>query len=64
MKYLTIRELGTMLGNRSRSAIYDDIKHQRLPQPTKLGGRIYWSQEEVEQHLKTSTAQQRQGGSQ
>lgn len=41
--YLTLTELRAKLGNRSRSAIYADLSAGRLPQPIKLGGRIYLS---------------------
>ena len=41
-RFLTLTELRAKLGNRSRSAIYTDLKAGRLPQPIKLGGRLYW----------------------
>ena len=47
-RYLTLNELRGKLGNRSRSAIYLDVKAGRLPQPVKLGGRIYWPERDVE----------------
>ena len=40
--YLTLTELSSRLGGRSRSAIYLDLANGRLPQPIKLGGRLYW----------------------
>jgi prophage regulatory protein len=46
-RYLTLTELRAKLGNRSRSAIYADLAAGRLPQPTKLGGRIYWPEGDV-----------------
>lgn len=49
--YLTLTELRTKLGGRSRSAIYLDLAARRLPQPVKLGGRLYWPEGEVEAHL-------------
>ena len=52
MKYLTLTELRAKLGNRSRSAIYADLAAGRLPQPIKLGGRIYWAEGEVDAHLR------------
>lgn len=52
--YLTLNELRVKLGNRSRSAIYLDLKAGRLPQPIKLGGRIYWPEGDVENHLRMS----------
>lgn len=51
MKYLTLSELRTKLGNRSRSAIYNDLEAGRLPHPVKLGGRLYWSETEIDAHL-------------
>ena len=51
--YLTLTELRVKLGNRSRSAIYLDIKAGRLPQPIKLGGRIYWPEGDVDVHLRS-----------
>lgn len=50
--YLTLNELRVKLGNRSRSAIYLDVKAGRLPHPIKLGGRIYWPEGDVEAHLR------------
>lgn len=50
--YLTLTELRAKLGDRSRSAIYDDLKKGRLPQPVKLGGRLYWPEGDVEAHLR------------
>ena len=50
--YLTLNELRAKLGNRSRSAIYLDVKAGRLPQPIKLGGRIYWPEGDVDAHLR------------
>ena len=51
MKYLTLSELRAKLGNRSRSAIYNDLEAGRLPQPIKLGGRIYWAEGDIDAHL-------------
>lgn len=51
-KYLTLTELRAKLGNRSRSAIYTDLEAGRLPQPVKLGGRLYWPEGDVEAHLR------------
>lgn len=50
--YLTLTELRAKLGNRSRSAIYADLAAGRLPQPIKLGGRVYWPEGDVEAHLR------------
>jgi predicted DNA-binding transcriptional regulator AlpA len=50
--YLTLKELSAKLGNRSRSAIYLDLATGRLPQPVKLGGRLYWPEGDVDAHLR------------
>jgi predicted DNA-binding transcriptional regulator AlpA len=50
--YLTLTELRAKLGNRSRSAIYLDLEAGRLPQPVRLGGRLYWPEGDVEEHLR------------
>ncbi|SFI55933.1 helix-turn-helix transcriptional regulator [Jannaschia pohangensis] len=50
--YLTLTELRRKLGNRSRSAIYADLAAGRLPQPIKLGGRIYWPEGDIDAHLR------------
>lgn len=49
--YITLTELSSKLGSRSRSAIYLDLAHGRLPQPIKLGGRLYWPEGDVDAHL-------------
>ncbi len=51
-KYLNLHELSAKLGNRSRSAIYNDMGAGRLPKPVKLGGRIYWPEAEIEECLR------------
>lgn len=51
-RYLTLRELRCKLGGRSRSAIYLDLQAGRLPKPVKLGGRLYWVEGEVDNHLR------------
>lgn len=51
-RYLTLNELRTKLGGRSRSAIYVDLEADRLPQPIKLGGRLYWPESEIDAHLR------------
>ena len=50
--YLTFTELRSKLGGRSRSAIYLDLANGRLPQPIKLGGRLYWPEGDIEAHLR------------
>lgn len=52
-RYLTLTELRAKLGNRSRSAIYADLAAGRLPQPIKLGGRIYWAEGDIDARLRS-----------
>ena len=51
-RYLNLNELRAKLGGRSRSAIYNDLATGRLPQPIKLGGRLYWPEGDVDVHLR------------
>ena len=37
------------LGNRSRSACYEDMAFGRLPRPIKIGRRLYWQEEVIDQ---------------
>ena len=52
MKYLTFTELRAKLGGRARSSIYGDLDAGRLPKPIKLGGRLYWIEEDVDAQLR------------
>ena len=54
MKYLSLNELSSKLGGRSRSTIYRDVACGRLPPLIRLGGRIYWDEDAVDQALKQS----------
>ena len=51
-RYLTFTELRGKLGGRSRSAIYLDLAAGRLPQPIKLGGKLYWPEDDLDAHLR------------
>ena len=48
MKYLTLQQLSQKLGGRARSSIYRDLEFSRLPQPMRLGGRIYWCEQDID----------------
>jgi len=52
MRYLTMKDLQKLLGDRGRTTIYRDVDLGRLPQPIKLGGRLYWEDSEVDHHLR------------
>jgi predicted DNA-binding transcriptional regulator AlpA len=48
MRYLTFRELQEKLGGRGRTTIYRDVELGRLPQPVKLGSRLYWNEADID----------------
>lgn len=52
-RYITLTQLSAKLGGRSRSSIYRDLAFGRIPNPIRIGARLYWCEEEVEEHLKT-----------
>jgi len=51
MKYLSFPELRDKLGGRGRTTVYRDVKEGRLPEPIKLGGRLYWIESKVDEAL-------------
>ena len=51
MKYVSFKQLQEKLGGRSRSAIYVDLEKGRLPKPLKLGRRLYWASDALDQYL-------------
>ena len=53
MKYLTLQQLREKLGGRGRSTIYRDLEHGRLPKPIRLGGRIYWREQDIDALMQT-----------
>jgi predicted DNA-binding transcriptional regulator AlpA len=57
MQYLNFRQLRERLGGRARSSIYNDLAAGRLPQPVKLGGRLYWAEEAIDAHLHALAAE-------
>ena len=51
--YLTLTELSSKLGGRSRAPPFTSISPTvGYPQPIKLGGRLYWPEKDVETHLR------------
>jgi prophage regulatory protein len=52
-KYLSFPDLQKKLGGRSRSSIYRDIESDRIPNPVRIGARLYWIEEEVDIFLDT-----------
>ena len=51
-RYITFDQLSEKLGGRSRSSIYRDLENGRLPNPVRVGSRLYWCEEEVEEFLR------------
>jgi len=47
-KLLDFERTRAKLGNRSRSACYEDIKYGRLPKPIKIGRKLYWSEHVID----------------
>jgi len=52
-KYLTLDALSAKLAGRSRSSIYRDVENGNLPDPIRIGARLYWIEEEVDVFLET-----------
>ena len=57
MRLITLQQLRSKIGGRSRNAIFEDIERGRLPRPRKLGdapgSKNYWVEEEVERSITT-----------
>ena len=53
MNYLTLKQLSQKLGGRGRSSIYRDIDLGRLPPPLRLGGRVYWLEQDIDYLMQT-----------
>ena len=56
-RYLTLREVSERLGGRSRSALYEDMAAGRLPQPVRIGGRVYFGEDDLAAHLRALAAE-------
>ncbi len=50
-RYLTFDQTSGKLGGRSRSSLYRDIEHGRLPPPIRLGGRLYFEENALDAFL-------------
>lgn len=48
LQYLNFNQLSEKLGGRSRSSIYRDVAAKRIPEPIKIGARLYWDDAEVD----------------
>lgn len=48
MRLIPLDETRRKLGGRSRASVYRDLEANRIPQPIKLGGRLYWNEEALD----------------
>lgn len=48
MKFITMAQLQAKLGGCGRTTVYRYVGDGILPNPTKLGGRLYWVEAEIE----------------
>lgn len=60
MRYLTFRDLQEKLGGRGRTTIYRDLELGRLPQPVKIGSRLYWNEADIEAFMAAKANAQRE----
>ena len=51
MTYLNLNQLSAKLGGRSRSSLYRDVDNQRIPEPIRIGSRLYWVESQVDEAL-------------
>ncbi len=51
MRYLSFRDLQAKLGGRGRTTIYRDVDLGRLPEPIKIGSRLYWNEADIDATL-------------
>ena len=56
IKYLRFEDLCAKLGGRSRSSVYRDLEHGRLPEPIRIGARPLWIEDEVDEFLRAQRA--------
>jgi len=51
MRYLSFSDLQDKLGGRGRTTIYRDVELGRLPKPLKIGSRLYWVENQVDEAI-------------
>ncbi len=51
MTYLNLNQLSAKLGGRSRSSLYRDVETGRIPEPIRIGSRLYWIESKVDEAL-------------
>ena len=55
--FLTMKAVQEKLHGRSRTSIYNDCLKGRIPQPIKLGGRLYWEESALDAALSTQSSE-------
>jgi prophage regulatory protein len=63
IQYLNFSQLSEKLGGRSRSSIYRDVAAKRIPQPIKLGSRLYWDDAGIDAKVRDQPAFNTEGDS-
>jgi len=48
LQMITLKQLSTKLGGRSRASIYNDMAAGRIPKPLKIGARNYWRESDID----------------
>ncbi len=49
--YLSFAQLQSKLGGRGRTSVHRDVSLGRLPEPVKLGSRLYWDDAAIDAAL-------------
>ena len=57
MKYLTLSQLSKKIGGGGRSTIYRDCESGILPKPIKIGSRLYWIEDQVDEAIALANSQ-------
>ncbi|WP_299739085.1 AlpA family transcriptional regulator [uncultured Roseobacter sp.] len=57
MTYLNMNQLSEKLGSRSRSSIYRDVEGKVIPEPIRIGGRLYWVESAVDDAIAAAQTQ-------
>lgn len=55
--FLTMKAVQEKLHGRSRTSIYNDCLKGRIPQPIKLGGRLYWEESALDAALSKQSSE-------
>lgn len=56
VRYINLTQLSEKLGGRSRSSLIRDYKSGRLPEPFKIGSRLYWAEADIDAAIASKQA--------